>query len=74
MSHLEHTENPVLRINGLRDVKRHIDKEIDSLKTNLIKMGSIAEDAVRQAIKSFLENDPKLAQQILINEERINSL
>jgi phosphate transport system protein len=67
-------ESPVLHINGSIDVKRHIDKEIESLKTNLIKMGSIAEEAVRQAIKSFIENDPKLAQQVLMNEERINSL
>jgi phosphate transport system protein len=55
-------------------MERHFDKELDGLKTSLIKMGSLAEEAVRLSIKALIENDPALAHKVIQEEERINSL
>ncbi|MBI4810346.1 MAG: phosphate signaling complex protein PhoU [Ignavibacteriales bacterium] len=55
-------------------MKRHFETELEGLKTNLIKMGSLAEEAVRLAIKSLIDNDSALAQKVIDREERINSL
>jgi phosphate transport system protein len=55
-------------------MQRHFDKELDLLKTSLIKMGSLAEDAARSSVKSLINNNIILAQSVIKNEERINSL
>jgi phosphate transport system protein len=53
---------------------RHFEKELESLKTNLIKMGSITEDAVGSAIKALMTHDSSLAQNIIEGDERVNVL
>lgn len=55
-------------------MQRHFEKEIERLKTNLIKMGSMTEEAVRLSIKALLDRDNSLTQKIFSNEERINIL
>jgi len=55
-------------------MKRHFEKELESLKTTLIKMASLAEDAIRLTIKAFMTADVALAQKIVDNDERINSM
>lgn len=55
-------------------MQRHFEKELESLQTNLIKMGSIAEDAVGSAIKALISNDTSLAKKIIDGDERINTL
>lgn len=55
-------------------MQRHFERELDSLKTNLIKMGSIAEEAIAMSIKSVLERDTALAQKVIQGDTRINSL
>ena len=53
---------------------RHFEQELQSLTTTLIKMGSLAEDAIRTAIRALLETDPVLAKHVIDGDERINSL
>ncbi len=55
-------------------MQRHFEQELESLKINLIKMGSIAEESVRLSIKALLDKDNSLALRVIENEERINSL
>jgi len=55
-------------------MKRHFETELEGLKTSIIKMGSLAEEAVRLAIKALIDNNPELAQRVLDQEARINSL
>jgi len=55
-------------------MKRHFEKELESLKTTLIKMASLAEDAIRLTIKAFMTADVALAQKVVDNDERINSM
>lgn len=55
-------------------MQRHFEQELESLKTNLIKMGSLVEDAIGKAIASFLNADVALAQKVIKGDERINTL
>jgi len=55
-------------------MKRHFDKELDSLKTTLIRMASITEEAVRSSIKAFLSGNEELALKVIGGDENINSM
>lgn len=55
-------------------MQRHFEQELESLKTTLIKMGSIAEESLRLSVRSLLDYDKKLAQQIIDSDDRINML
>jgi phosphate transport system protein len=55
-------------------MQRHFVEELDALKTNLIKMGSFAEESIAQSIHSLLARDTALAADVIANDERINAL
>lgn len=55
-------------------MQRHFEKELESLQTTLIKMGSAAEEALRMSIKSLLDGTQELAETVINGDERINSL
>ena len=55
-------------------MKRHFENELQGLKTNLIKMGSVAEEAIALAIRALNEGDPDLAQEVIDGDERVNEL
>jgi phosphate transport system protein len=55
-------------------MERRFEHELEGLKTSLIKMGSVVEDAIGTAIRSLLMRDEALAQKVIDADERINSL
>ena len=55
-------------------MSRHFEQELQSLKTTLIKMGSLAEDAIRSALRSLFESDAALAAKVIEGDGRINGL
>ncbi|MER3525246.1 MAG: phosphate transport system regulatory protein PhoU [Ignavibacteria bacterium] len=55
-------------------MQRHFLQELETLKTNLIKMASFAEDAIAEAIRAVLEHNKELAESVIAKEQRINSL
>jgi phosphate transport system protein len=55
-------------------MKRHFEQELESLKTSIIKMGSLVEEAIVLATKSLLESDGSLAQKVIDNDVRVNQL
>jgi phosphate transport system protein len=55
-------------------MERHFQKELESVKTSLIKMGSIVEENISHALQALLERNESLAQKVIENEERINAL
>ncbi len=54
-------------------MERHFVRELEALKTNLIKMGSFVEQGIATAIRSLLERRADLAEQVISQEQRINS-
>lgn len=53
---------------------RHFEQELETLKTNLIKMASIVEDNIRLSIKALLSNDTALAQKVIESNNLINEM
>ncbi len=54
-------------------MQRHFLQELEALKTNLIKMGSFAEQAIADSIRALLERRKEVAQQVLSQDQQINS-
>lgn len=54
-------------------MQRHFVQELEALKTNLIKMGSFAEQAIADSIRALLERRKDLAQQVVSQDQQINS-
>ena len=55
-------------------MERHFVHELEELKSSIIKMGSLAEAAVKDALRAFLGRDSALAHRIIDEEHRINEL
>jgi len=55
-------------------MQRHFVQELEAVKTNLIKMGSFAEEAIALSIRALLERDAVLAREIIAQDERINAM
>jgi phosphate transport system protein len=54
-------------------MERRFEKELESLKTTLIRMGSVVEEQCKLAIKSVFEDDVAAAEKVIASDERINS-
>ena len=50
------------------------DHELEMLHIDLIKMGSMAEDAIENAITAFKNHDKKLAEQVGKNDDEIDNM
>jgi phosphate transport system protein len=55
-------------------MERHFQHELESLKIMLIKMGSVVEDNISNALQALLEQQGSLAQKVFEHEDRINTL
>lgn len=55
-------------------MERRFEHELESLKTTLIRMGSIAEESFKLSVAAFLSEDMQLAQRIIDSDVRINAL
>lgn len=55
-------------------MKRYFERELDGLKTSLIKMASLVEESIRCSIESLIKRDKNLAQKVLEDEDRVNAL
>ncbi|HEX7572371.1 MAG TPA: phosphate signaling complex protein PhoU [Bacteroidota bacterium] len=55
-------------------MQRHFVEELEALKTNLIKMGSFAEESIARSIQALLERDAELARETISQDERINAM
>jgi phosphate transport system protein len=55
-------------------MERHFVQELENLRSNIIKMGSYAETAVKDSTAAFLHRDGALARQVIEHEHRINAM
>jgi len=55
-------------------MERQFDQELNALKENLLKMASLAEEAIAKSIKALVERDSNLAQKIIDQDSKINFL
>ena len=55
-------------------METHFRKELQELKEELLKMASLVEEAIRDAVQSLVKRDSDLAQKTFQYEDRINKL
>ncbi len=55
-------------------MERQFDQELNALKENLLKMASLAEEAIAKSIKALVERNSNLAQKIIDQDSKINFL
>lgn len=55
-------------------MQRHFDEELGQLKDKLFKMGLIVEEAIRNSVRSLMERDSKLAEEVIENDQKVNIL
>ncbi|HLP18008.1 MAG TPA: phosphate signaling complex protein PhoU [Bacteroidota bacterium] len=55
-------------------MQRHFEQILQELKSSLIKMASLAEDAIEQAMDSVMREDRDLADKIAHGDEAINTM
>lgn len=55
-------------------MQRHFVHELELLKTRLIRMGSLAEQAIAESIRAFLERDAARARKVIDEDEAINRM
>lgn len=53
---------------------RHFDEELKELKEKLLRMSSLAEEAICTAIKSLVDRDSNLAEKVIKSDDAINML
>jgi phosphate transport system protein len=53
---------------------RHFVEEIEALKSNLIKMSGLAEEAIAGAIRALLDRRRELAERVIAEDIRINAM
>jgi phosphate transport system protein len=55
-------------------MERHFQKELESLKTSLIKMGSVVEENLEKAINAVIRKDDSATQKVIETDARVDSL
>ncbi len=55
-------------------MERRFEREIEGLKTSLIKMASVVEDNVASAVQALLKEQKDLAEKVIAGDERVNEL
>jgi phosphate transport system protein len=51
---------------------RHFDREIESLKELLLRMGAMVEEQINESIRALLERDSAIAQKVIDSDSRID--
>ena len=55
-------------------MQRHFVQELEALKTSIIKMGSLDEQAIAESIRSLLEARKDIAQQVIAQDKQIDAM
>ena len=53
---------------------RHFDRDIEDIKDLLLRMGAMVEDAMQQSIRALLENDIRIADQVIASDDGIDDM
>jgi phosphate transport system protein len=55
-------------------MERHFDDELSSLKTDLIKMASLVEEAIYKAVQALKDRNKELAEEVVEMDSRIDEM
>ncbi len=52
----------------------HFTQKLDELRMQIIRMSALAEKAVQDAVRAYLENDTDLAESVVMNDAGVNEM
>jgi phosphate transport system protein len=55
-------------------IQRRFDEELAGLKEKILRMGSLVEGQIRQALKALIDRDDDLATQVIENDRKVNTM
>ena len=55
-------------------MERHFDEELKNLKQRLLQMADTAQEMIGLSIKSLVDRDEKLTQQVFALEDKVNHM
>ena len=55
-------------------IQRRFDEDLAELKQQILRMGSLVEDQIRQALKAMIDRDDGLATQVIDNDRQVNTI
>src|ERR1035437_216458 len=61
-------------LDNMARVHRHFEDELDTLRSMLIRMGSLVDEQIETAIQALRESNEELASYVIEREERVNEL
>jgi phosphate transport system protein len=53
-------------------MERHFQRELDKLKKNVLSLGAMVEEAVRQSVKALQTSDNQLASKVIDDDKKID--
>jgi phosphate transport system protein len=53
---------------------KHIERQIESLKERILKVGTLVEEAISKSITALINRDAALAQRVIANDEAIDRM
>lgn len=63
---------PTMNTKESKRMHRHFEYELDGLKSNIIKIASLAERAIADSIRSLLERNKQIADQVIVSDKQID--
>jgi len=55
-------------------IQRRFDEELADLKVKILRMGSLVEGQIRQALEALIDRDDDLAKQVIDNDRQVNTM
>ncbi len=55
-------------------ISRQFEQELDDLRHRVLVMGGLVEEQVADGVKALLENDVALAEEVIANDYKVNSM
>ncbi len=58
----------------MRAWRSHFDQELGALKTGVLRMGSMVEEAIARSMRALVDRDNELAERVIAEDEQLNEL
>ena len=55
-------------------IQRRFDEELAELKQQILRMGSLVEGQIRQALNALIDRDDELAKEVIDNDRQVNTM
>lgn len=62
------------KLNISHHISRQFNDELESVRSQVMKMGGLVEEQISQAVRALVEMDTALARQVVANDHRVNAM